>query len=693
MPGEITSEHLSKEALIYVRQSSRHQVRHHLESQHLQYNLEKRARSLGWSEQKIIVLDHDLGVTATGVKKRHDFEDLVCRVGMNKTGAIFVFTSSRMARNCREWYQILEICPVFKTLIIDSDGIYDPRLPSDRLWLGMKASFSEYEVNQLQALARAALLNKASRGQLFVNLPPGFIVTEDDRIELDSNQRIQQIIRGLFAKFEECGSIRQVYKWYHREGIEIPVRHYQNGVGLTWRLPTYSTLNLIFTNPLYAGTYQYPKTKTRTRVLEGRVVKTSGHRVRPEDNPILIPNLFVGYISREEFERNQKIIANNTQMRGKMVQGAPREGASLLAGLIKCGHCSRKMMVHYATGNHGPYYFCPRNRKVAHAKSCLRLSGRFLEQYVSAQILAAVQPLAIEAALLAEEKLKGATQQKTEALSYALEQAQYEAERIERQFNATEPENRLVSRTLAERWQKALEKVEELKSQYEQARASQTPLTDSDRIRLLELAEDLKRVWDHPTTNSPLKTRLVRLLVKEVWVKALDSNRIQTTIHWQGDVHTEFEFHHSRSASRADDVKEQQQTIELIQKLALVCDDQQSARILNRAKIKDAKHQSWSEFDIAELRKKNKIAPFCQEQYEQLGRVNLQQAADILGASLGSVLRLIRVGLIKAQQIIKYAPWEIERTELDKPMVRHAIAALRKGQEIPFHENQQQLNL
>lgn len=693
MSGEITPEHLKKKALVYVRQSSPNQVRNHIESQHLQYGLVNRAQRLGWPEQNVVVLDDDLGVTATGVKQRQDFEELVSRVCTGDAGAIFVLNSSRLARNGREWHQVLEVCPVHHTLIIDSDGVYDPRVSSDRLWLGMKASFSEYEVNQLQALARAALLNKAKRGQLFHNLPAGFIAIDDDRLELDPNQRIQQSIRTLFCKFEEFGSIRQVFKWCHREHFEIPVRHYQNGVSLVWRLPTYSTLNWIFTNPLYAGNYQYPKKTTRTRIVEGRVVKTSGHRVTPQDNPVLIPNLFEGYISGEQFARIQTVIANNTQKRGKMVQGAAREGASLLAGLLRCGHCSRKMRVYYAAGDRGVSYRCPRDSKTAHAKSCLRLSGKLLEHDVSAQLLTAVEPLAIEAALLAQERLEKATHQQAEALGYALEQAQYEARRLERQHDATEPENHLVTRTLTERWQRALEKVEALKSRYEQARASETPLAESEKARLFELANDLKVVWDHPATNGQLKTRLVRLLIKEVWVKALDAKRLRATIHWQGGVHTEFEFRHRRHNAREENVKEPQQTIELIQKLALVCADQQIARILNRAKIKDAKHPSWSEFDIIELRKKNKIAAFSQEQYQQRGLVNLQQAADLLGASLAAVLQLIRGGLIKAHQVIKCAPWEIECAELEKPMVRRAIAALKQRHEIPFHENQQELSL
>lgn len=692
MPGVIKPEHLMKIIFIYVRQSSLNQVRHHLESQHLQYRLRQRALELGWPEAKIVLCDDDLGITATGVKKRPGFEELLSQLRDGHIGAILVLTASRIARNGREWHQILEACSVAHTLIIDSDGFYDPNLPNDRLWLGMKSSFSEYEVNQLRALAQAAIHNKAARGQLFHNLPPGLIRTADDRLELDPNQRVQNAIRMLFRKFEELGSIRRVYQWCHRNGFEMPLREYKHGVGMVWRVPTYSALNRLFTNPLYAGIYMYPRTTTRTRIVEGRLVKTHGHRVTAADNPILIHNLFESYISAEQFERNQKLIADNTQRRKPMALGAAREGSSLLAGLIYCSHCSRKLRVHYHHGESVAYYFCPRNQKMPAAKSCLRLRGQALEALIGEQLLAAVKPVAIEAAVVAEEKLTQARQDQAAALHLKLQQAEYEAQRLERQFNATEPENHLVYHTLTSRWQKALEKVDEIKSQYEQALTQHQPLTEQERARLLELASDLSQVWQHPQTSNQMKTRLVRLLVKAVWVKALETGKIQATIHWHGGVHTVFEFRGGR-ATRATDVKEQQQLATLIQQLALRCDDQQIARTLNRARVSDAKDRSWTAAAIVALRKKNQIPVFSPQDYAQRGLLNLEQAAAKLDVSLASVLRLIRLGVIKAHQLMKYAPWEIGTTELDKPMVRAAAAALKKRQDIPFHENQQALNL
>lgn len=692
MPGEITPAHLAKKIFIYVRQSSPNQVRHHVESQHLQYNLVERAKNLGWSKQQIVVLDEDLGITATGVKHRQDFERLSSAICRGEAGAIMVLFSSRLARNGREWHQVLEVASIFHTLIIDRDGVFDPRLPSDQLWLGMKASFSVYEVKQLQALSRAAILNKAQRGELFHNLPAGLMTTEDDRLELDPDQRIQQALFGAFAKFDELHSIRQVWKWYQREGIKLPARHYHHGVGITWRVPTYSMLNKILTNPLYAGIYIYPRTTTRTKVVSGQIIKTRGHRTTAADKPVVIKNLFQGFISPEKYEHNQQIIANNASMKGNMVKGAAREGASLLAGLLHCGHCSRKMMVHYYAGHSAPYYFCPRDRKVAGAKRCLQFSGEFLEAFVSRQLLAAVEPLAIEAAALAEKKLHHALNQQANAFAHALEHAKYEAGRIDRQLKGTDPENHLVCRTLASRWQKALEEVEKLENQLQELVAQQKPVTEQERVRLLDLAKDLKSVWDHPKTDFITKTRLVRLLVQEVWVKALDQNRFTATIHWHGGVHTEFEFNKRRyAAPKLEHVKEQ--PLDLIKRLAFVCDDQQIARIFNRAGITTEDHRTWSEFEVAERREKNQIPAFSPEQYHERRSVNLRHAAEVLGVSLASVRELIKVGIITATQVMPYAPWEIERAELDKPIVRRAVAAMKKGQKIPFHKDQQTLNL
>lgn len=690
MPGEITREHLNKKACIYIRQSSPHQVQQHRESKALQYRLTERAQALGWAKEKIIIFDHDLGISATGTKKRSDFEDMLSDLCLGEVGAIFQTIASRLARNGHEWHKALEFCSIVGTLIIDNDGIYDPRLPSDRLWLGMKGSFSEYEVGQFQAYVQAAIRNKASRGELIHILPAGLIATGDGRIELDPDRRVQQALRAIFAKFDELGSVRQVCKWYQRQGLEVPVRDVTNGCQITWRVPVYSTIYHVLTNPFLAGTYLYPRTKTIKRIRDGRLEKSAGHRVGPEDKIFLFPNLFVGYISWEKYQQNQQIIADNANMKGDMVRGTAREGKSLLAGLIRCGHCGRKMQVRYPRGQSTPYYYCQGASSLTALRGCLSFSGQALEEVVRREIIAVVQPVALEAAMLAEKQLQHDRQQKSDALALAIEQAKYEANRIDRQLRVVEPENTLVSRELMSRWQKALEKVEALEQEHKQLLAEHQPISEDERRRLFELAKDLERVWNHPQTDFKTKTRLARLLIQDIWVKALGEDKINATIHWQGGVHTAVELKRPRRGQRQHHVKEQR--VDLIKRLALVCDDQHLARILNRLQHKTATGQTWTEAEVVEYRRANKIPAFSKTQFDERGLINLSQAVELLDISPNSVLQLIKCGLIKATQVIKHAPWEIPRDELDKPAVRRAATALKAGKKIPFHENQHQLN-
>lgn len=692
MPGKITAEHLCKIIIIYVRQSSFHQVKEHTESRQLQYDLEQRARKLGWPAHQIIVIDDDLGITATGTKAREGFEHLLSELCLGNVGALMFLDASRLTRNGREWQQILEFCGIVNCLIIDSDGIYDPRLPSDRLWLGMKASFTEYEVRQLQARARAAILNKASRGELFSILPAGLIRNETDQVELDPDRRIQQAIRGIFAKFEEVVSINQLYNWYQSHGIEVPIRDVSHGCQITWRVPGYGTLRKVLTNPLYAGAYQYPRTKTITRIVDGKLNKTAGHPVGADDKVFFHRDLFVGYISWQQYQHNQTIISNNATMKGATVLGASREGNSVLAGLLYCGQCSHKLSLRYYAGKSSPYYFCRGSRSSVATKGCLSFSGANLEAALSREIVAAVQPIAIEAAVEAEHQLNRQLEQQSDVLYHALEQARYEAARIERQFNAADPENYLVTRELTSRWQKALEKVDDLQRRYDRARAQQRPLAENERTRLFDLANDLEQVWHHPDCDAKTKTRLARLLIKQIWINPDGETKLKATIHWHGGVHTTIQLKRNKRgrAQRQHNDKEPD-VVALIRRLAQVCDDQQITRILNRLKYHNQNGQSWIEAEIHHYRQANNIPAFSPQKYQQRGLINLSQAAQILELSCASVLKLIKWGLITANQVIEYAPWEIEQTELQKPNVRQAVAAMQN--KIPFNENQLDLTM
>jgi DNA invertase Pin-like site-specific DNA recombinase len=403
MAGEVTKEHLSRKAYIYIRQSSQRQVEQHTSGRQVQYNLVQRAKHLGWQENHIELIDEDLGVSASGTKKRTGFEKLLNHICQRKVGAIFFLYSSRLARNGKDWHTTIAMCSLFNVLIIDRDSIYDPRLPGDRLSLGMQASFSEFEVNQMQLRAREAIEQKASKGELFSLLPAGFVLTEDRcHVELDPDQRIQQAIGGVFTRFDQFASARQVAIWHQLNQIELPVRDKRKGFKINWRIPDYHTVYRILTNPLYAGIYMYPKTKTRLRIKDGDIIKFSGLKADKNENLVLIYDLFPAYITKEQYQRNQKILDENRIMKSDTSKGAPREGKSILTGLLFCAHCSRKLRVRYPSSDSYPYYFCSAEVKSDIRKGCISFGGRYLDSLVVNEIIKVLQPQAIKAAHLAD---------------------------------------------------------------------------------------------------------------------------------------------------------------------------------------------------------------------------------------------------------------------------------------------------
>lgn len=700
MSGIITPNHLQRTAYIYIRQSSQQQVEKNTTSQEVQRNLKKRAMDLGWPEHRIVIVDEDLGSSASIPENRAGFPNLIKRI-CEPAGAIFFLYASRLARNDEEWCRALNICTIYDVLIIDRASVYDPALPNDRLSLGIQGVFSEYEGKQMQIRAREAIDLKASLGKLIIGLPPAYIKTEDGRIEKTPDKRIQDSINDVFTRFDKFGSINQVFKWYFDNKIEFPVRDSTNRNKTVWRIPSYKTFSKILTDPIYAGTYQYPKTKTKTRYENGKVIKTSGHRVTEEDEPTVIHHHFDSYISKERFEQNQEIIANNSMMRSNNLNGAPRAGDSILAGLVRCGHCSHKIKVNYNKSSKQSqtyhYYHCIYRHFFSDSKKHEKISfnGKKLEQIVSEEILKAVQPYAIKAAIAAEEKYNQINDEKLTYLSNSIEQAKYESERIERQYNKVDPENRLVASTLEQRWQNALEKLSGLQVQYQQLKSEQKQITDQQREQLFELAGDLKRVWNDPKCDYREKTRLVRLLIKEIWIKRLTPAKLQAVIHWHGGVHTTYEFSRRTPAkNRHEDQQEVIITADTIKQLAKTCDDEQIVRILNRANFRPQKsetHVSWTKTHIEQIRHNNNIPEFSQDVYNRLGLVNLQQAAEILDVSLETVTYLIKAELIQANQVIKYAPWEIRKSDLSKPEVIHYIKSIQKGKKKSMDKNQIEL--
>src|ERR1700751_4020702 len=459
---KITSDHLAREAYVYVRQSTADQLLNNPESRRRQYALTTRARALGW--ENVIVIDDDLGRSGSGTA-RPGFERLLAAICGGAAGAVFALEASRLARNGLAWHTLLEFCALVNSLIIDEDGIYDPGLVNDRLLLGMKGTFSELQLSTLRQRSQEALRLKAARGDLHTVVAIGYRRGADDRLEQDPDRRIRQTLSLVFRKFREIGSVRQLVLWRGQEGIALPTAvHGPQGRTVQWGPPRYHAVHRLLTNPVYAGAYVFGRTASRTRVEDGRKVITHGVVRRREEWTVVIRDHHDGYISWEEYDRNRKIIAGNANMKGTMVAGSVRKGGGLLVGLLRCGHCGRKLKVlHHARRD--TRYICNAEMDYASDKKCITFSNMRVDAAVSAEVLRAISPLAIEAALqlIGDRERAGAERLRQSEL--ALEQARYEATHARRQYDAVDPDNRLVASELERRWNERLAAVARLEEQ------------------------------------------------------------------------------------------------------------------------------------------------------------------------------------------------------------------------------------
>jgi DNA invertase Pin-like site-specific DNA recombinase len=679
MSDKIRAEHRERTAYVYVRQSSAHQVRDHRESQIRQYALAERARELGF--ERVVIIDQDLGRSGSGSQERPGFAQLLAAVCQGLAGAVLALEASRLARNNRDWHHLIDLCAITDTLLIDADGIYDPRQLNDRLLLGLKGSLAEFELGLLRQRARESFVQKVRRGHTLWEPPVGFIRTEDQRIEKIPDRQVQEAIAGLFRKFRELGTARQTMLWYCHERVLLPEAVWATaGREVRWQLPNRQRIGLMLKNPCYAGAFAYGRTTTHTVVHDGRAQRRGRRTKSLEQWTVLILDHHPGYITWQEFLENQRLLEANRTMAWGSATGPARAGSALLVGLLRCGRCGRKLFTQYGGVNGDvPRYRCRGETRNHPQAICFSSGGLRLDQAVTQTVLEAIRPAGVQAALNALTQFEQQNDEKRRALTLACEKAQYEADRARRQYDAVDPQNRLVAGELEARWNEALLRVTELETRLSELDREHVSLSDDERQRLLELGSDLSRLWRQPAATIELKKRLLRTVLHEIVVIGHDDPpRYELRLHWKGGIHTELSV--PRNVRGKHGHATEGQVLKLIEELSKICDDRSIAGILNRLRYRTGHGNTWDARRISQVRCQYRLPKF----EPSTDWLTMSDAAQELGISTTFAMRLIREKILPATQVVQFAPWIIRRIDLGLPSVQAAAAAVRQGKRGPL---------
>ena len=676
MNDKIRPDHLERAAYVYVRQSSLHQVRHHREGQQRQYGLADRARQLGFV--RVVVIDDDLGVSGTGKQARPGFGRLLTAVCEGTVGAVFALEASRLARNNRDWHHLIDLCSMTDTVLVDDDGVYDPRLVNDRLLLGLKGTMSEFELSLFRQRAREAFVQEVKRGCVLWEVPVGFVRTNEDRVEKSPDRQVQAAMQSVFQKFRELGSARQTMLYFRDEQIRLPeaVRG-TAGQEVVWRLPTGSRIRQILRNPQYAGAFAYGRTGATTTVIDGQP-RTSRGKKALEAWTVCLRDHHEGYITWDAYLHTQRVLEANVSRRDPQTAGAAKHGAALLSGLLRCGRCGRRLFVAYSgTRGQVPRYACHGGRVDRGTAACLSLGSLRVDPAVVDQVLDAIQPAGMQAALDTLDTARHDDATKRHAAELALEKARYEARRAQRQFDAVDPENRLVAGELEHRWNQALAEVADLDVRVSALRENVAPLSEPQRERVLALGTDLLSLWQHPAAPVELKKRILRTVLEEIVVNNSDDPPQHVLqLHWKGGVHTELRVARNgtgRHRRVADD-----KAVELITELSKICDDKTIAVVLNRLGYRTGQGQTWRVHHVWNVRHGRQLP-----NYRHTGEwLTLEATALELGVSNTVIKRLIAEGVLPATHVVDYAPWVIKRTDLQQPAVQARIQAVHHGHKL-----------
>jgi DNA invertase Pin-like site-specific DNA recombinase len=690
MNDKITTKHMERAAYVYIRQSTLQQVRHNLESNRRQYALETRAKELGFTN--VVIVDDDLGVSGAGNRERPGFARLLTAVCNGEVGGVFALEASRLARNNRDWHHLIDLCVFTATIVVDAEGIYDPRLLNDRLLLGLKGTMSEFELGLLRQRAQESYRQKVFRGEVLTSVPVGYVRSGPIGIAMTPDREVQEAIRGVFSHFERLGTLRQVLLWYHREKIPLPaIRNRIGDHSLVWQLPNYEQLMRILRNPTYAGAFAWGRTRSYSQVVDGRSRKSGGHRVAMEQWQVLLKDHHPAYISWDRYMENRRILTSNRTKSHPTSTGAPKSGSALLAGLLRCAHCGHKLHVAYrGRDGRAPRYYCqPGNLDVGRPK-CLCFGGVKVHHAVTEVVLEACQPMGIEASLQILQCDHTERNQKRRALELALERARYQATLAQRQYDAVDATNRLVAAELEARWNVALVQVAEAEASLKAEQESTIPLDERQKMRLLALGADLRALWDDPVAPVELKKRILRTVINEI-VVGIDhtSNSIEVKIHWAGGVHTTLHVAKNKSGRTAQATD--QKIIELVRELAKARSDDYIATTLNRLGYHTGPGNTWTASRVAHTRNYHQIPIFVNQ--GERPWISAAEAAKALKVGISVIHTVIKHDILPARQITKGAPWMIRGEDLQREEVKNYITQARAGKPAPRGDNTQTLNL
>jgi DNA invertase Pin-like site-specific DNA recombinase len=540
--AKIGAEHLNKVAIVYVRQSSPHQIVDHRESRARQYALVDLAKALRWPAERVLLIDDDQGQSGTRADNRSGFQRLLAEVTLDHVGIVLALEMSRLARSCKDWHHLLEVCALFGVLLADQDGVYDPSDPNDRLLLGLKGTMSEVELHTMRNRLDRGRLNKAQRGELFSDVPLGYVILPSGDVAFDPDEQARSVTRLLFEKFAEIGSQHGLLRYLVGNDIRLPIRVHRGPKRgqLEWHRANLSTLAVALHHPIYAGAYAYGRHRSDSKA------QYAGGKRRLKTQPmdawkVLLKDRLPAYITWERYLQNQQQLQHN-RCRPES-PGSPRQGLALLGGLAVCGNCGRRMAVHYRNGD-AAFYRCQKHVLEARERSCYGLRCRELDELITQQVLKALQPATLELSMQALQDAEKERARLDQHWQQQLQRARYEVDLAQRRYQAVDPAHRLVASSLEKRWEESLRSLRELQEDYDRfLRESPPRLTAQERATIEALATNIPALWQAPTTTNADRKQIVRLLVERVAVQVRHhSEHVQATIHWKGGYESEHAF-------------------------------------------------------------------------------------------------------------------------------------------------------